>query len=241
MPNYIATDLEKKPFYLEPDLLPGFYGIFTIKSEYYFLNEKATSWLGFRKKDDAIGRTHLDIKCKAAEISHTWVAQEELMVEKKLDRLKFLSYQSYANNDWKLVIGEKKLISYQNTTLILCYITDITNCNLVDTSRFFKEGEYPNDFFKNQFCYSIMENTEQLSFNFTKRQYECLFYLVRGKAMKQIAGILNISQRTVEEHIDNAKILAGCKSKNALIEKLIACGFMNFIPESLFKESFYNP
>ncbi len=240
MVNNFVIDLEKKElFYLEPNLLPGFYGIFTTKSEYCFLNEKAANWLGFRKKEDAIGLTHLDIKCKAAEISHTWVTQEELMLESKLNGLKFLSYQSYANDDWKLVIGEKKFISYKNKTYILCYITDITNCNLIDISAFLKEGEHFNDFFRKQFCYSIMENLN--SFNFTKRQSECLFYLVRGKSLKQIGYILNISQRTVEEHIDNAKILMKCASKSSLIEKLIFFGFMNFIPESLFKGSLYSP
>lgn len=47
----------------------------------------------------------------------------------------------------------------------------------------------------------------------TKRESECLSYLLEGKSAKQTAGILNISVRTAEFHLDNIRQKAKCRTK----------------------------
>lgn len=59
------------------------------------------------------------------------------------------------------------------------------------------------------------------SVKFSKREYECLYYTVRGKSAKQIAFHLKISTRTVEEHLINIKNKLNVYSKNELIDKTI--------------------
>lgn len=59
------------------------------------------------------------------------------------------------------------------------------------------------------------------NFVFTKRENECLYFTVRGKTAKQIAQILGVSYRTIEEYLSNIKIKMRVSSKAELIEKIV--------------------
>lgn len=52
----------------------------------------------------------------------------------------------------------------------------------------------------------------------TKREFECLLWCIKDKTAKQIARILSLSPRTVEEYLGNLKNKLGCRSKYELIE-----------------------
>jgi DNA-binding CsgD family transcriptional regulator len=56
---------------------------------------------------------------------------------------------------------------------------------------------------------------------FTKRESECMVWLLKGKTMKGIARQLNISPRTVESHLGAMKRKFHCYSKSQLIEKIL--------------------
>ncbi len=70
-------------------------------------------------------------------------------------------------------------------------------------------------------------------YNFTAREFECLFYTLRGMTYKMIADILNISPRTVEKFIWGIKNKMGCTYKTELIEKSIKDGLIDLIPPSV--------
>jgi DNA-binding CsgD family transcriptional regulator len=53
----------------------------------------------------------------------------------------------------------------------------------------------------------------------SKREAECLRLTARGCSAKQVAYQLGISQRTVEEYLNNIKLKFGVFSKSELIEK----------------------
>lgn len=61
----------------------------------------------------------------------------------------------------------------------------------------------------------------------SKRQMECLFYLVRGMSAKQIARKLNLSNRTVEDYLENLKLKFDCTHRSDLVIKAIEMGFGN--------------
>lgn len=50
------------------------------------------------------------------------------------------------------------------------------------------------------------------------REYDCLSALSKNKTIKEVASKLNLSPKTVEEYITNAKKKAGCYSRTQLIE-----------------------
>lgn len=55
----------------------------------------------------------------------------------------------------------------------------------------------------------------------SKREFECLFYLVQGRTMKEIARFMNLSSRTIEFHLNNVKKKLNCNKKSQVIETLL--------------------
>ncbi len=53
----------------------------------------------------------------------------------------------------------------------------------------------------------------------SERQLDCLFYLVKGMTLKQIAKQLHLSPRTVEHHLEAIKNKWGCCDRSELISK----------------------
>lgn len=55
----------------------------------------------------------------------------------------------------------------------------------------------------------------------SKRETECLFYLLDGCTAKEIAVALHLSHRTVEGYIENMKNKLGCSTASELIVKVL--------------------
>jgi len=55
----------------------------------------------------------------------------------------------------------------------------------------------------------------------SQREVECIYHLVYGKTAKMIGKILGLSPRTVETHLNNAKIKLGLSSKTELINEAL--------------------
>ena len=55
----------------------------------------------------------------------------------------------------------------------------------------------------------------------SKRENEILTYVTKGYNAKQIAKKLDISSRTVEQHVENIKFKMNVSSKAELIEKVM--------------------
>ncbi len=56
----------------------------------------------------------------------------------------------------------------------------------------------------------------------TKRQLECCYLLMQGKTAKEIANIIGLSIRTVEDYLSHVRSKLGCHNKTELIIKLAA-------------------
>lgn len=65
-------------------------------------------------------------------------------------------------------------------------------------------------------------NTDHL----TQRQQECLYCLVYGMTIKEIATELGLSPRTVEHHIESIKYKYSCTSRSQLIAKALKQPFI---------------
>lgn len=60
----------------------------------------------------------------------------------------------------------------------------------------------------------------------TKREIQCLLLTLQGKSAKKVAAILNISPKSVEFYIKNAKTKWGCYSKQQLFQKALQSGLL---------------
>ncbi len=65
-----------------------------------------------------------------------------------------------------------------------------------------------------------LSNAESAT-NLSKRQIQCLYYLIRGYTAKQIGKSLGLSNKTVEFYFSNLKKKLGCNSRMELIKKTI--------------------
>ncbi|WP_354008924.1 LuxR C-terminal-related transcriptional regulator [Endozoicomonas lisbonensis] len=69
--------------------------------------------------------------------------------------------------------------------------------------------------------------------NLSPRESEVLFFLICNQQIKQIAGILSLSENTVRTHIEHLKKKFEVHSISQLIEASIAVGCQDFLPETL--------
>lgn len=92
-------------------------------------------------------------------------------------------------------------------------IATATNTGLVNASAQYLQLFYQS--FNKKKSYYITTSTSTISL--TARQAECLTHLSMGKTMKQIANILECSNRTIEDHINVLKRKINVYSTTELI------------------------
>ena len=56
----------------------------------------------------------------------------------------------------------------------------------------------------------------------TERQAQCAKYVLQGKTAREIAVVLGLSKRTVEDYISHIKLKLGCQNKAELIISIYA-------------------
>jgi DNA-binding CsgD family transcriptional regulator len=67
------------------------------------------------------------------------------------------------------------------------------------------------------------EISTESPYRLSKRQLQCLYYLSRGKTLKEIAKILNLSSKTVEHYLEITKSKLKCSKRSELIEIFLDC------------------
>ena len=60
----------------------------------------------------------------------------------------------------------------------------------------------------------------------TNQQSECLYHLVRGRPIREIAKQMDLSPRTVEHYLEAVKSKLNCKTRSELIEKALQMPFI---------------
>ena len=58
----------------------------------------------------------------------------------------------------------------------------------------------------------------------TKREKDVFILLIQNKSTKEIASILNISEKTVRNHVSNAMQKLGCKGRAGAVIELLKLG-----------------
>ena len=74
---------------------------------------------------------------------------------------------------------------------------------------------------KTQFVQYIIQKSKRRDMRISKREVECIYYLLHGMSAKQIGRKLILSPRTVEGYISSVKMRLRCYSKYELLEKVI--------------------
>lgn len=97
------------------------------------------------------------------------------------------------------------------------------------------QGVLTISYFMNQFS---LQKAYQCGLS--KRETECLFYLLDGCTAKEIAAPLKLSHRTVERYIENMKNKLGCSTVSELIVKVLQNEINKDVSSLLEKNSSIN-
>lgn len=90
--------------------------------------------------------------------------------------------------------------------------TNLSNANKIsfnDTKNLFASSDR---------YISTKQSSIQQNYSLSTREYECLSFLARGKRVKEIALLLNLSPRTVESYVNIIKRKMNCFSTGKAID-----------------------
>lgn len=229
--NYIERSA--KPQFL--DQLPYNFCIHGLNKHLVYGNSSAMQTLGFNKSISFTDTTYANLPCSAASDHINFEKQDDYVLSRNLT-LRFLGYHCYANDDWRIMLGEKSPLCDDENKIIglISHWQDVTHDSLVDLSRILiSKKNFPRK--QKYFSFSINNNLQSNTIKLSKRQTETLFYTLRGYNRRDIAKLLNLSSRTIETYAEQLKNKFSCESRIQLIEKAIVMGYMNIIPDSLLR------
>ena len=146
-----------------------------------------------------------------------------------------LDIQNYSSG-WKSVLVERNPVALGNEkgTGLFNQCIDVSTATVF--RPYYMLHQLDNQFFGKSYkpvSYILDNNHSPLTL--TEKQENCLFLLIRGKSIKEIAKILRVSPRTIECHMDALKRKLNCQNKSDLIEQAIDSGFLYYIPKELQK------
>jgi len=215
--------------------LPGVIFWQGVDSIFSGCNDIAFKLFGFKNAEQMIGKTYSDFRCKAQESSNIFVKQDKQVISAK-STLKFIITDIYSHGKIEAHLVTKKPIFFQDSlagVIVHGMLISAKTLMKMVTGLSNVDVQYKQNNISRR---SYTLTTQYGDINISKRESECLFYLLRRRSVPEIANILQLSKRTIESYIDNIKFKMNCYSQDELREKSISLGFLNIIPFSLASE-----
>ena len=214
---------------------PGLIIAKDLKSRYSVISDDYAQLLGWKNADQCTDLTDYDIPCEASKAAEQFVELDQKAIQSAVEVLSL--YICHYSLGWKTLLSSKKPIQKDDgeVTGILGQVIDISCSNLFRWCLSLNASDRKLVNLADKPTIYILNN-EHSPLPLTERQQSCVFLLVRGKLIKEIASILEISARTVEEHIVAIKTKLGCNSRSQIIEKAISSGFLHYIPEDILQK-----
>jgi DNA-binding CsgD family transcriptional regulator len=213
--------------------LPSLIVVMDQQSKFLFSNECTAELFGYANQDEMIGHDAYDIRCEASACAPEFIKQDQF-VRNNLKQLTMLEIHGYANTDERIFLAKKVPFTLNGElmgTLCQCISTQPEVLGRIASCLVESDKKYYNKQQKNERTYAI--NTLVSGDQLTTREMDCIFYLMRGKTMKEIAKIIGLSWRTVEVYIARIKMKWGCVTKGDLINYATEHGYLGYIPDSL--------
>ncbi len=220
------------------DQMPGCWGCKDANSVFLYANKEYAELIGVGKKDhlDIIGRTDFDMPCETVNCAELFRKQDKKVIVSE-HRMRILDIHPFSGNEWKAYIFTKTPLYDENQLVIgtIFHGSNITNTTILELGSLLSKmtTDVQNELLDSQ--NSFMLSTAFETIKLSNRESECLFFLLRGKIGKQIANYLGLSVRTVEDIIIRLRLKFDAQNKHELIDKAIQAGFLNTIPETLFR------
>lgn len=213
--------------------MPSLMGIKNADSIYVQMTDQTAQLLGWKNGDACLGKTDYDIPCDAFQFAKTFIEQDKKVIQSQKTML-ILDVHRYKTGT-KILLGSK---TYLESNEVLINSIDISDCIIFQ--NYIKLIQMDSKFTHKHGAASYILNADHCPLPLTEKQKNCLFLLIRGKTIKEIAAILNLSPRTVEDHIKTIKNKFQCNSKGQVIEKAIHEGFLFYVPDHFQKKALLN-
>ncbi|HEY4143538.1 helix-turn-helix transcriptional regulator [Pinirhizobacter sp.] len=215
------------------DQMPGLWGCKDENSVFMYANPAYAKAVGVKQHQDMIGSTDFDTPCDTAACAGLFQAQDkEVMVSTK--PLKILDIHPFAGGEWCAYLFTKTPLIQQGEIIgTIFHGMDITSARTLELGSLLgriragagREGQV-----------SYLVGDQAGSVDLSPREAEVLFFLIRGKRVKDIAVLLDLSPRTIEQHVATLRHKFSATSQYELIDQAINSGYLDYIPERLFKQ-----
>jgi DNA-binding CsgD family transcriptional regulator len=219
------------------DHLPGLWGCKDENSVFMYANARYGEAVGVRHHLDIIGRTDFDMPCDTVACAPLFRAQD-MEVMDSVESLRVLDVHHFAGGEWRAFLFTKTPMLDKDGRVAgtIFHGADITSANTIELGSLLGRVcvDVAHGDLIDQGSYII--GSDRGAIKLTTREAEVLFFMIRGKNAKSVAGILKMSPRTVEHHIAAMKGKFSERSRIGLIERAISLGYLNYIPDSLFRQ-----
>jgi DNA-binding CsgD family transcriptional regulator len=215
------------------DQMPGLWGCKDENSVFMYANAAYGQAVGVKHHLDMVGRTDFDTPCDTAACASMFQAQDkEVMVSTR--PLKILDIHPFSGGRWRAYLFEKAPLIQQGKIIgTIFHGMDITSARTLELGSLLgriRAGAGQDG----QLSYVVGDQTG--SVDTSPREAEVLFFLIRGKRVKDIAVLLDLSPRNVEQHVATLRHKFSAASQCELIDQAINRGYLDYIPERLFKQ-----
>lgn len=217
--------------------LASYMAIKDLNSIYAYGNDKLAKLVGFKKRQELEGISDHDLKCDAAQRADEFQKADSEVMKNNSPR-RMICIDKYADNNMHALLAIMQPLVNSNQRVIGIATMGIElgistqEGGLILPNLFHQLTSYDNKhirFNNNKKTFTVANQIEELS----KRETQCLFYILRGKMYKEIADIIHVSTRTVESYVESIKVKLNCHNKSEIIDKALANGYDAYIPESL--------
>lgn len=202
------------------DLLPMPFHVFfnDLDSVLQKFNERGAATFNINHCNDAIGLTAFDIMNK--ETANICISHDQIAINKNINIIKDELYTRHDDIDISALTIKFPWYNERNKIIgifgLSCLLDKKWGTSLADSlSLIHQTGLLQSSHMKQ--CLPGLSYGE---IYFTQRQKEIIIYMIRGKTAKEIATILELSQRTIEHHIENIKLKTNSSSRSELIDKM---------------------
>jgi DNA-binding CsgD family transcriptional regulator len=228
-PNQLHVELLRQ--------LPGLIVVTSKNSQFMYSNKYTSNLFGYADEDSLIGRKPHDMLCPAVESADDFVAQNQFVLNTGSE-ITILDIHQYANGESKVLLTKKSPFKIGGEIIgSICHCTEMHSDALskICATLIQSDKQYRSKQLGLQRSYTLGITTQDNPLS--PRELDCVFYLMRGKTMKEIAQTLQISPRTVETYLEQARLKLGCTRKSDLVEYGLENGYLNYIPENILNKN----
>ena len=214
--------------------LPGLVTLKTLDSRVIVMNDRLAPLLG-APSAELMGHYEQAFGRGDSEASVRFRQQDLDTIERRHRR--YLDILAYADNKPRAILSQKTCLvdPAGKPVAILFQGIDISTREFGNIDALLLEHVRAGREVHPDRPYSYALDDPRADSPLKAREGEVLFYLLHGRTARGVAEVLHLSVRTVEGYIDELKYTFRCDSKADLVEKAIAYGYSNYLPESLLR------